>query len=206
MGLREAFLFGSVLLLSCVGLCVASEHSFSFSTNETLNQTPQEEEVTVSSQLQTPQQTGDHQSNRTGQGDEGRSPVSYRLRSFQLRNPAVGEQKPARPLVGQMQTFHNPERSEARKLTSEQLEPREPELLKGPDLNPPVKQEPKVHWSIISTHNLVNLSSKYPQCECVHGPVGAGEDRAACACASWQCGGELRRKRGHCGGQTELPG
>ncbi|XP_023249098.1 zona pellucida sperm-binding protein 3-like [Seriola lalandi dorsalis] len=147
MGLREAVLLGSVLLFSCGNLCVASQNWFNFSTNETLTQIPQEE-ATVSLQLPRSPQTADHQSNRTGQGDARRFPVSYRLRSYQLRSPAVSKQKPARPLVEHMQTFQNPERSEARKLTSEQLDPREtvlaPELLKGPDLNPPVKQESKV--------------------------------------------------------------
>ncbi|XP_071320683.1 zona pellucida sperm-binding protein 3-like [Trachinotus anak] len=151
MGLGEAVLLGSVLLFSCGNLCVASRNWLNFSTNETLNQIPQEE-VTASLQLPRSPQTADHQSNRTEQGDPVRSPVSYRLRSYQLRNPAVSKQSPAQPLAEQTQTFQNHERSEARKLTSEQLEPRETalaqELLKGPNLHPPVKQESKVRVKI----------------------------------------------------------
>ncbi|GAA6228474.1 zona pellucida sperm-binding protein 3-like [Lates japonicus] len=142
MGLREAVLLGFVLLFSCGNLCVASQNLFNSSTNETLIQTPREQ-VTASSQLQ----AEDHQSNRTVH-----SPVSYRLRSYWLR------QKPAGPLAEQVRAFQTPEGSEARELTSEQLEPREAvlaqkELIKGPDLNPPVKQESKV---------LVKLEQRVP--------------------------------------------
>lgn len=151
MGFREALLLGFVLLLSGASLCAATQNWLNFSTNESLNQIPQEQ-VTRSVQLPRSPQTTDHQSNRTEHGGPVPSPVSYRLKSYQLRNPAVSKQKPLLPLVEQMQTFQNLQRSEARELTSEQLEPREtvqaPELLKlqiqGPDLNPPVKQESKV--------------------------------------------------------------
>ncbi|XP_070711812.1 zona pellucida sperm-binding protein 3-like [Pempheris klunzingeri] len=139
MGLREVVLFGFVLLLSGGNLCAATQN---WTTNETLNQTPQEQ---VTASLQLPRSASDHQSNRTEHGDPVRRPVSYRLKIYQLR-------KPARPLVEQMQTSQNPQRSEATTLTSEQLEPRETvqtqELLKlprqGPNLNPPVRQESKV--------------------------------------------------------------
>lgn len=140
-----------MFLFSCGNLCVASQNWFNFSTNESLSQIPQEE-ATASLQLPRSPQTTDHQSNRTEQSHPVRSPVSYRLRSYQLRNPAIVEQKPARPLVEQMQTFRNPQSPETRKLTSEQLEPMETALaqkllklpVKGPDLNPPVTQESKV--------------------------------------------------------------
>ncbi|XP_073318544.1 zona pellucida sperm-binding protein 3-like isoform X2 [Pagrus major] len=148
MGLSEAVLFGFVFLLSGGKLCAAA---FNFSTNESLNQIPQEQ-VTTSSQLPRSPQTTDHQSNRTHHSDPVPLPVSYRLRSFQLRNPAVDKQKQLRPLVELKLTFQNPQRAEARELTSEQLEPRETVqaeellkfLVKGPALSPPVKQESKV--------------------------------------------------------------
>nr|WDY35402.1 LG24G003870-2 protein [Siniperca chuatsi] len=150
MGFREAVLLGLVFLLSGANLCAATQNWFNFSTNESLNQIPQQ--VTTSLQLPRLPQTADHQSNRTEHSDPVHSPVSFQLRSFQLRSPAVNKQKPLRPLVVQMQTSQNRQRLEARKLTSAQLEPRESvqaqEMLKlpvrGPDLNPPVKQESKV--------------------------------------------------------------
>ncbi|XP_030265200.1 zona pellucida sperm-binding protein 3-like isoform X2 [Sparus aurata] len=148
MGLSEAVLLGFVFLLSGGNLRAAA---FNSSTNESLNQIPQER-ATTSLQLPRSPQTTDHQSNRTRQGDPAPSPVSYRLRSFQLRNPAVGKQKQLRPLVEMRLTIQNQQRAEARELTSEQLEPREAVqaqellkfLVKGPVLNPPVKQESKV--------------------------------------------------------------
>lgn len=151
MGFRETLLLGFVLLLSGAGLGAAPQNWLDFSANETLNQIPQQQ-VTTSLQLPGSPQTTDHQSNRTEHSDPVSSPVSYRLKSYQLRNPAVDKPKPLRPPEEQMQTFQNPQRSEARELTSEQLEPREavqaPELFKlqiqGPDLNPPVKRKSKV--------------------------------------------------------------
>ncbi|KAM8722950.1 zona pellucida sperm-binding protein 3-like isoform 3-T3 [Acanthopagrus schlegelii] len=148
MGLSEAVLLGFVFLLSGGNLGAAA---FNSSTNESLSQIPQER-ATTSLQLPRSPQTADHQSNRTRHGDPAPSPVSYRLRSFQLRNPAVGKQKPLRPLVEMRLTIQSPQRAEAGKLTPEQLEPREAVqaqellkfLVKGPVLNPPVKQESKV--------------------------------------------------------------
>lgn len=153
MGLSEAVLLGFVFLLSGGNLRAAA---FNSSTNESLNQIPQER-ATTSLQLPRSPQTTDHQSNRTRQGDPAPSPVSYRLRSFQLRNPAVGKQKQLRPLVEMRLTIQNQQRAEARELTSEQLEPREAVqaqellkfLVKGPVLNPPVKQESKVLFCLI---------------------------------------------------------
>ncbi len=157
MGFREALLFGFVFLLSGGNVCAATQN---FSTNETLNQIPQKQETT-SFQLPRSRQTTDHQSNRTVHGDAVRPPVSYRLRTYELRKPAVSKQK--QPHVQQMQTPHNPQRSEAGRLTSEQLESREavqaaelPKLLlQGPDLNPPVKPESKV------VHNLHDLHEAF---------------------------------------------
>ncbi|XP_070813920.1 zona pellucida sperm-binding protein 3-like [Chaetodon trifascialis] len=147
MGFREVVLLGFVFLLSGGNLCAATLNWFNSSTNETLNQAPPEE-VTSVQQLPRSPQRADRQSNHTEHGGPVPSPVSYRLKSYQLRKPAVGKQKPLRPLVEQVQTAQNPQRSEAGQLTSEQLEPRETapaqELIQGPDLNPPVKQESKV--------------------------------------------------------------
>ena len=139
MGVREAFFLGSVLLLSCGNLRVTSQNRLNISTDETLSQVPQEE-ATGSSQLPRSTQAADHSSNRPEQRHPVRSPVSYRLRSYELRSPAVSKQKP------------DPRRSEAGESTSGQLEPRSTALaqkllkflVQGPDLNPPVKQESKV--------------------------------------------------------------
>nr|XP_046238214.1 zona pellucida sperm-binding protein 3-like [Scatophagus argus] len=151
MGFREVVLFGFVLLLSDGNLSAATESWFNISTNETLNQIPQAQ-VTTSLQLPRSLQTTGRQSNRTEHSDPVRSPVTYQLKSYQLRNPAVGKQKPLQPLAEQMQTSQNPQSFKT--LTSEQLEGRETvqaqELLKlpvqGPDLNPPVKQRSKVKF------------------------------------------------------------
>ncbi|CAK6962496.1 zona pellucida sperm-binding protein 3-like [Scomber scombrus] len=138
MGFREAVLLGFVLLFSGGNLCAASQN---FSPNETLNQTPQEQATLLPSS----QQITDHQSNRTGHSHPARSPVSYRLKIYQLRKPAVRPdiQKPLQPLAGQ--TFQNPQRSQAGALTPELLELRETQkLIKGPNLNPTVKHKSKV--------------------------------------------------------------
>ncbi|XP_034469013.1 zona pellucida sperm-binding protein 3-like [Hippoglossus hippoglossus] len=117
MGPGEAVLLGFVLLFSCGNLGVASCSRLSVSTNKThsMSQIPQ---VAASSL-----QTMDHRPNRTGS-----EPLTYRLRSYQLR-----KQKPAGPLMAQTQA---PEQQKA------------PELFKlpfkGPDLNPRPKQESKV--------------------------------------------------------------
>uniref|UniRef100_A0A8C4GYY9 Zona pellucida sperm-binding protein 3 n=1 Tax=Dicentrarchus labrax TaxID=13489 RepID=A0A8C4GYY9_DICLA len=141
MGFREAVLLGFVLLLSLGNVCAATQNWLNVSTNETLNQISQEQ-VTRSLQLPRAQQITNHWSNLTEHSDPlVRYLVSYRLKIYQLRNPAA-----------EKQTSQNLQGSGARKPTSEQLEPRETvqaqELLKlpgqGPDLNPSLKQEPKV--------------------------------------------------------------
>lgn len=143
MGFREAVLLGIVLLFSGGNLCAATQNWSNLSTNETLSQTPQER---VATSLQLPRA---RQSNRTEQGDPVPSHVSNRLKIYQLR-------RPVKQNVEQMQTFQNPQGSEASRLTSEQLERGETvqsqELLKllhrGPDLNPPLKPESKVPCSL----------------------------------------------------------
>lgn len=143
MGFREAVLLGIVLLFSGGNLCAATQNRSNLSTNETLSQTPQEP---VTASLQLPRA---RQSNRTEQGDPVPSHVSNRLKIYQLR-------RPVKQNVEQMQTFQNPQGSEASRLTSEQLERGETvqsqELLqlphRGPDLNPPLKPESKVLCSL----------------------------------------------------------
>ncbi|XP_019962141.2 zona pellucida sperm-binding protein 3-like [Paralichthys olivaceus] len=121
MGPGEAVLLGFVLLFKCGDLGVSSHSRLNVSTNETpsVSQIPQ---MTARSL-----QTIDHQPNGSGSEPE-RSPVTYRLRSYQLR-----KQKPTGPLV---------EQTQAREQETA------PELLKlpfqGPDLNPRPKQESKV--------------------------------------------------------------
>ncbi|XP_059183830.1 zona pellucida sperm-binding protein 3-like [Centropristis striata] len=142
MGFRETVLLGFVLLLSGGNLCSATQNS----SNETLNQIPQEQ-LTTSVQLPRSPLTAAHQS-KMEHADLPRSPVTYRLKTYQLWNPAVRKQTAGRPVGEQMHTSQNPQRPEARELTSEQLEPLQaPELLKliqGPVLNPPVKSDSKV--------------------------------------------------------------
>ncbi len=202
MGFREVLLLRSVLLLSGANLCAAAHNWLNFSTNETLNQIPQQE-VTASLQLPRSLQITDHQSNRMEHSDPVSSPVSYRLKSYQLRNPAVHKQKPLQPPVEQMQTFQNPQRSDARELTSERLEPREtvqaPDLLnlqiQGPDLDPPVKQESKVLKKLfIFLTSMQSLWSSVPfklsviqfewYCRCWCWCLSSG---CQCQPTAWQC-------------------
>ncbi|XP_067439494.1 zona pellucida sperm-binding protein 3-like isoform X1 [Thunnus thynnus] len=165
MGFREAVLLGFVLLFSGGNLCTASQN---FSTNETLNQTLQEE-VT---QLPRSPQIRDHQSNRAEHGDPVRSPVTYRLKTYQLRKPAVSadKQKPLRPLSEQ--TFQNQQRSEARELTPELLELRGTDqvekLIQGPNLNPTVKQKSKV---LVKFEQRVPVSADSVAVRCGEGEV-----------------------------------
>ncbi|XP_038574811.1 zona pellucida sperm-binding protein 3-like isoform X1 [Micropterus salmoides] len=128
MGFKDVVLLGFVLLLSGADFCAATQNWFNFSNNESLTQIPQQ--VTTSLQLPRSPQTTDHQSNRTQHSHPVRSPFSYWLRSYQLRNPAVGKQKTLQSPVEPSETVQAPE---LLKL-----------LVQGPDLNPPIKQESKV--------------------------------------------------------------
>uniref|UniRef100_A0A8D2ZZC8 Zona pellucida sperm-binding protein 3 n=1 Tax=Scophthalmus maximus TaxID=52904 RepID=A0A8D2ZZC8_SCOMX len=141
MGLREAVWLGLVLLSSCGNLCVASHKWPNISTNETLSQVPQEEVTAAAASSPLPRAT-DRRANRT-EGQPARSPVTYRLKTYQLRSPAVGQKQ---------KTIPNPQEMQAGRLTSEQLElggtvhtqePWKP-AARGPDLNPAVRQQPKV--------------------------------------------------------------
>ncbi|KAK5891212.1 hypothetical protein CgunFtcFv8_018489 [Champsocephalus gunnari] len=122
MGFREVVLSGFVLLLSFGYVCVATQKLSN--TNETVNQTPQEP------------QTADHQSDLMEYVDPERSPVTHRLKIYQLRNSAATE--PPQPRSPNQQSPGAPE------LTLEQLEPEVPEPVEeivklpfqGPDLNP----------------------------------------------------------------------
>ncbi|XP_039649503.1 zona pellucida sperm-binding protein 3-like [Perca fluviatilis] len=160
MGFREAALFGFVLLLSGGNLCAATQNWSNFSTNETLN--PQEQVIT-SLQLPRSPRTTDHQSNRNEHDNLVHSPLAY-----QLRNPAVRKQKPARPLLEHI--FQNLQTSEAVELTSEQLEPEVNvqkllKLVQGPDLNPPVKPESKVLTLVFDQRVPVPANSVAAHCE-----------------------------------------
>lgn len=137
MGFRAAVFLGFVLLLFGGNLCSATQNRSIFSTNETLRQVPKNQ-VTTSLE-----QTAEHPSNRTLQKNLVRSPTTFRLRIFQLRDPTahVDKEKP-RQFVEQ--------RAQPRHLTSELQGPRQTaqEMLKlteqGPDLSLPVKRESKV--------------------------------------------------------------
>uniref|UniRef100_A0A668A9H5 Zona pellucida sperm-binding protein 3 n=1 Tax=Myripristis murdjan TaxID=586833 RepID=A0A668A9H5_9TELE len=127
MGLRVLDMLGFLLLLS--GGALSSTHNwlnYISNSNETLNQIPQEP-VRTASQLPRSPHTSVHQSKQT----EQRNPLHF-PKSYQLRKPAV--------------TVQNPQRLEARKLTSEQPELRQTVQapVRSPGLNPAVKQEPKV--------------------------------------------------------------
>lgn len=157
MGFREVVLLGFVLLLSGGNVCAAPQ---TFSTNETLNQIPQEQE----SLLPRSPQITDHQSKQTEYSDPVRSPVSYRLKIYQLRKPAVHAdiQKPLHPLVEQ--AFQNLQRLHAEELTPELLEQRETDqaqkLIKGPNLNPTDHQVSKVLKKIHICSLLIYKSLK----------------------------------------------
>uniref|UniRef100_UPI0037E92B0F zona pellucida sperm-binding protein 3-like n=1 Tax=Semicossyphus pulcher TaxID=241346 RepID=UPI0037E92B0F len=166
MGFREVVQFVFVLLLSGGNLSAASQNLFNFSTNETLNTHGR---VATSAQLPRSPQTTHHQSNRT----EHSGRVSYRLKVYQIWNPAVRKHKPVQGLVEQ--SFPNPQISEARELTSEQQEARETvqvheliELVRGPDLNPPVKQELKVQ---VNFERRVPVSADSIAVRCGEGKV-----------------------------------
>lgn len=130
MGFREVVLSGFVLLLSFGYVCVATQKLSN--TNETVNQTPQEP------------QTADHQSDLMEYVDPERSPVTHRLKIYQLRNSAATE--PPQPRSPNQQS------PGATELTSEQLEPEVPEPVEeivklpfqGPDLNPAFQPRSKV--------------------------------------------------------------
>lgn len=130
MGFGEGVLLGIVLLFSCGELCAATPSWFNTSNNETLNQIPTERPTTSS-----PQTTEQH-ANRTEQRHLVRSPVTYQLRSFQLRNPTLSRTTTVQPLGEQTQTFQSKE------LTPDQLESRESDPAQ--DVNSPVKQKSKV--------------------------------------------------------------
>lgn len=132
MGFRKEVLLGFVLLilLYCGNLALATQNSSH--TNETVHQLPLGGEEEVEELEEAGIQP------RSASGSElSRRPVTYRLKIYQLRK--LGEKKAP---VGQKQ-------GEDTNLISDQLVAvNAPQLLKamvkGPDLNPPVKQETKV--------------------------------------------------------------
>ncbi|XP_054479995.1 zona pellucida sperm-binding protein 3-like [Anoplopoma fimbria] len=161
MGFREAVLFGFVLLLSGGNPWAATQNWSNLSTDEPLNQIPQEQ-VTTSLQLQ----RADRGSNRTKNGGPVRSPVTYRLKVHQLWNPAVRKQTPPRPLVEQMHTSQNQQRWEASVLTLQQPNVQSVllKLVQGPDLNPPVKPESKVQTLMLEQRVPVPADSVAARC------------------------------------------
>ncbi|XP_008280136.1 zona pellucida sperm-binding protein 3-like [Stegastes partitus] len=136
MGFRGAVLLGFALLFSGGNFRSAAQNWFNFSTNETLNPIPQER-AAAGLQLQRSPQTTHHQSNQMERKVPADSPVSYRLRSYWLRNPADSEQNPREE--------QNPQRVEAGEVTSEQREAGKmgKVQIQGPDLSVPAKKEPK---------------------------------------------------------------
>ncbi|XP_030607042.1 zona pellucida sperm-binding protein 3-like isoform X2 [Archocentrus centrarchus] len=78
------FVFSFVLFFSGGNFCSATQNPSNFSTNETLSQTPKEQ-VTASLALPRSLPTTGHHSNQMEQKDLAGFPVSYRVRSFQLR-------------------------------------------------------------------------------------------------------------------------
>lgn len=127
MGFREALLLGIVLLVSG-----GNSSHFNSTANETLTQAPQEQ---VPKGWQLPRSP---QTNRTAHGNLAVPRATRRLRIYQL-----SRQK-------QMGASQTPQRSEAARLTSEQLARGEAVqeflklLVQGPNLNPPLEPESKV--------------------------------------------------------------
>lgn len=116
------FVFSFVLFFSGGNFCSATQTWLNFSTNETLSQTPNEQ-VTTSLELPRSLPTTGHHSNRMEEKDPAGFPVSYRVRSFQLR-----KQKPSQ--LEQMETVQAQEVSQSQD--------------QDPDMNLAVKQKSKV--------------------------------------------------------------
>ncbi|XP_010738843.3 zona pellucida sperm-binding protein 3 [Larimichthys crocea] len=135
MGFREVLLLGFVLLLSSGNLRADTQNLGNFSENETWKQIP------ITTRLP---QTRDHHPNSTEYSNHPRSPVTYRLKIYQLRDPAVSEQNPLRALMEQLQTPQNLHGSEQLEPMETSAVPPQQLLVPGPDLNPPIKRESKV--------------------------------------------------------------
>ncbi|KAM3584846.1 uncharacterized protein V6R79_000629 [Siganus canaliculatus] len=122
MGFREVTLFGFVLLLSGGNLCVATQDSLNASSHNALNQIPQEPVQA---------QTTDQQSNRTRDDESIRSgPVSYRLKKYELENPAVTK----------TQLFYPPVENPQTGLMEAAVGASEQDPLQAPGVDPPAKQ------------------------------------------------------------------
>ena len=140
MGFRVAVVLGFALLLFGGNFSSATQNRSIFSTNETLHQIPRAQVTTSLEQ------------NRTEQKHPVRPPTTYRLRTFQLRAPAVPavDEKPAQSVEEQVGTSEKAQRAQPRMLTSEPQEPGQTaqEMLKlvdqGSDLSLPLKKESKV--------------------------------------------------------------
>ncbi|XP_031708122.1 zona pellucida sperm-binding protein 3-like isoform X1 [Anarrhichthys ocellatus] len=163
MGFREAVLLVFVLFLFGGNSCAATQNWSNSTTNDTLNQIPQEQEA-ASLQLPRSLQADDGGSNWTQPGGPVRSFVTYRLTVHQLRKQAS-----ARPLED---ASLSPHVSEADVLAhEEQVEPESTvppqelvKLVQGPDLNPPVEPESKVQPRMFQQRGPVAAASVVARC------------------------------------------
>ncbi|XP_061571700.1 zona pellucida sperm-binding protein 3-like [Cololabis saira] len=139
MGFRVAVFLGFVLLLGG-SLCFATQNGSLFNTNDTLHQVPQGQTMLAPS-------TG-RQSNLTAVRRRTGSPTTFRLKTFQLRDPPRQE-KPGKSDKEQMQTPEGPQGLQPRQYSPElhRTRPTAQEMLQlvnhGPD-RLPVKKESKV--------------------------------------------------------------
>lgn len=124
MGFRAAGFLGFVLLLSGGHLCFAAQNWFISGTNETLDQTPRERVTTSLQQAM------------------DLSPFTFRLKTYQLRNPAAPPDKQNLPQSGEEQEQTSQSLQEAESTPPSELPEDEkaspaPEvvLFQGPKLN-----------------------------------------------------------------------
>ncbi|XP_004552715.2 zona pellucida sperm-binding protein 3 isoform X2 [Maylandia zebra] len=116
------FVFSFLLFFLAGNFCFATQNWLNVSTNDTFSQIPKEQ-VTTSSQLPRSLQTAGRHSSEMEQKDPAGFPVSYRVRSHQLR-----KQKPSQ--LEQGETVQTQELSQLQE--------------QDPDLNLAVKQKSKV--------------------------------------------------------------
>lgn len=116
------FVFSFLLFFLAGNFCFTTQNWLNVSTNDTFSQIPKEQ-VTTSSQLPRSLQTAGRHSSEMEQKDPAGFPVSYRVRSHQLR-----KQKPSQ--LEQGETVQTQELSQLQE--------------QDPDLNLAVKQKSKV--------------------------------------------------------------
>lgn len=127
MGFRGAVFLGFVLLLLGGNLGSATQNKVASSTDESLHQIPPDQVTSIS------EQAGGHRSNQTKQKHPVQAPVTFRLRTFQLRKPA-GKQKPPQPVEEEAPPILP--RAEGKQAEAELP-------VQGPDPSLPVKKESK---------------------------------------------------------------